>query len=132
MGFIPLPELLTEPVVPSPLEPLLAVTFRYEGSDNVYQSLINILAGSVANAPGLIWKIWLVNEAEAEAGGLYLFSTREALQSYLQVPALGAIRHRAGVTDFSVKTFDTLNKIPLGVFRRLKQPERAEGTGEQL
>ena len=32
------------------------------------------LAESIADEPGLIWKIWTENAQESTAGGIYLFS----------------------------------------------------------
>jgi hypothetical protein len=98
---------------PATSEKLLQLTFRYEGP---YEAMVGILARSLANAPGLIWKDWLVNEAEAEAGGVYLFSDAGALESYLRGPILSNIQYQDGVYDLSLKTFDTLNEIALVAF----------------
>ena len=35
-------------------------------------------AQPIADTPGLRWKVWLMNEAEHEAGGIYLFESEGA------------------------------------------------------
>ncbi|GAA3715914.1 monooxygenase [Streptomyces tremellae] len=41
------------------------------------------LAHSIAGESGLVWKLWTENPEAGEAGGVYLFSTREDAQAYL-------------------------------------------------
>ena len=41
------------------------------------------LAESIAQEPGLIWKIWTENAATHEAGGIYLFTDRASAEAYL-------------------------------------------------
>ena len=40
------------------------------------------LARSIAQEPGLRWKIWTENEATGEAGGIYLFEDVASAQAY--------------------------------------------------
>ena len=49
---------------------LLQVDFQYQGpwGDGMTAALRG-LAESIANEPGLIWKIWTENQAAGEAGG---------------------------------------------------------------
>ena len=105
-------------MIPAPSEKLLQVMFRYQGAENVYPRLVTILARCIANAPGLVWNTWLVNESAAEAGGIYLFQDGKSLDDYLLGPILPNLRHQEGVCELSVKTFDTLNEIPLIALRQ--------------
>src|SRR5215475_9466083 len=41
------------------------------------------VATTIASVEGLIWKIWVFEEAEFEMGGMYLFANREAAEAYL-------------------------------------------------
>ena len=62
------------------------------------------IAESIAEEPGMIWKIWLENEEEKEAGGLYLFETRELANAYL---TMHTERLKAqGWDDIEAKIFD--------------------------
>jgi len=65
---------------------ILQVDFPYSGpwGDEMTQ-VMEGLAVSITSEPGLIWKIWTTNEASNEAGGIYLFSDRDAAQAYLEM-----------------------------------------------
>lgn len=61
------------------------------------------LAHAIADAPGLIWKIWTENETTGEQGGIYLFADAESAEAY-------RVMHTArlasfGITDVRAKTF---------------------------
>jgi hypothetical protein len=65
------------------------------------------LAASIAEEPGLIWKIWTENAEEQAAGGIYLFQDEPSARAYLQkhqerLKGLGIDPIRARV--FSVNT----------------------------
>ena len=49
-------------------------------------------AQPIADTPGLLWKVWLMNEAESEAGGIYLFENEAAVRSYLGGPIVAALK----------------------------------------
>lgn len=65
-------------------------------------------AQPVADVPGLRWKVWLMNEAEHEAGGIYLFESEAAAQSYLAGPIVAALKASPAVSNISAKLFDVL------------------------
>ena len=106
-------------------EKLLQVHFRYQGAADAYGRLTHILSRSVVNAPGLVWKTWLINEGEAEAGGLYLFCDAASLKTYLLGPILSDVRAQEGVCELSVKTFDILSEIPLMALRQARTKAEA-------
>ena len=65
-------------------------------------------AQPIAQVPGLHWKVWLMNEAEQEAGGIYLFESEAAAQSYLAGPIVAALKSSPAVSNISAKLFDVL------------------------
>ena len=65
-------------------------------------------AQPIADWPGLRWKVWLMNEAEHEAGGIYLFESEAAAQSYLAGPIVAALKSSPAVSNISAKLFDVL------------------------
>jgi Putative mono-oxygenase ydhR len=65
-------------------------------------------AQPIAEVPGLRWKVWLMNEAEQEAGGIYLFESEAAVQSYLAGPIVAALKSSPAVSNISAKLFDVL------------------------
>ena len=67
-------------------------------------------AQPIADTPGLQWKVWLMNEAESEAGGIYLFESKAAVESYLAGPIVAALKASPAVSNISAKTFDILEE----------------------
>jgi Putative mono-oxygenase ydhR len=65
-------------------------------------------AQPIAEVSGLRWKVWLMNEAEQEAGGIYLFESEAAAQSYLAGPIVAALKSSPAVSNISAKLFDVL------------------------
>lgn len=63
---------------------ILQVDFPYAGpwGDEMTEAM-DALARSIADEPGLIWKIWTENEATGEAGGVYLFKDISSAEAYL-------------------------------------------------
>lgn len=66
------------------------------------------VAQPIAEVPGLRWKVWLINEAEQEAGGIYLFESAATAQSYLAGPIVAALKCSPAVSNISAKLFDVL------------------------
>lgn len=75
------------------------------------------LANSINTEPGFIWKIWTENEQDKEAGGIYLFETKEDAENYLTM-------HTERLKSFGIKNIrgkifkvndnlSKLNKAPL-------------------
>lgn len=63
---------------------LLQVDFPYSGPwGQDMTTAMTGLAQSIAQEPGLVWKIWTENQEEGRAGGVYLFSDRASAEAYL-------------------------------------------------
>ena len=83
---------------------LLQVDFPYQGpwGEDMAQAMHG-LAQSIAQEPGLLWKIWTENRDTGEAGGIYLFDTRENAQRYLDMHAQRLTQ--AGVRDIRSRIY---------------------------
>src|SRR4051812_26116309 len=72
-----------------------------------------ILAGSaeaapaIATASGLIWEIWIVDEAASDLGGVYLFASRAQAQAYADGPILQHLRCDPRVARVEHRIWDT-------------------------
>ena len=60
-------------------------------------------AEPIAAVPGLRWKIWLVNEEERSAGGIYQFDDERTLRDYLDGPIIAALRSDPTIHDLQVR-----------------------------
>lgn len=80
---------------------LLQMDFPFSGSSKEeMNNNLQDLAKSIAEYPGVIWKIWTVNESTHEGGGIYLFEDEASLYSYVQM-------HTERLKDFGVTTLNT-------------------------
>ena len=79
---------------------LLQVDFKMDGPfGNEMSEGFKDLALSINEEEGFLWKIWTEDADAKEAGGIYLFKTKETAQSYLTM-------HSARLTSFGI----TVNK----------------------
>lgn len=72
------------------------------------------LAESIANEPGLIWKIWTENQKDQSAGGIYLFEDEASADSYLKMHS--ARLKEVGVKEIRAWIFDV--NIPLSAITK--------------
>jgi hypothetical protein len=67
---------------------ILQVDFPYAGPwGPAMAEAMEDLARSIAEEPGLLWKIWTENQAAGEAGGIYLFKDIPSAEAYLAMHA---------------------------------------------
>ncbi|MFF5995562.1 monooxygenase [Lysinibacillus sp. KU-BSD001] len=95
---------------------LLQVDFKMDGpfGEEMSQAFQD-LARSINEEEGLIWKIWTEDAAAKEAGGVYLFETKESAEKYLTMHS--ARLTSFGITDIRGKIFavnDVLSTINNG------------------
>ena len=67
-------------------------------------------AQSIADVKGLLWKVWLMNEAEKTVGGIYLFKDDASVQAYLKGPIVAAVSKNPAFSSVEAKVFDVLEK----------------------
>jgi hypothetical protein len=90
---------------------ILQVNFMFTISRAEYEQACLPEAPNLANVPGLRWKVWIMNEAESEAGGIYLFDDETSVQSF--VGPLTAMLDTPAFSDVRMKTFDILEGLTL-------------------
>lgn len=69
------------------------------------------LAQSIAKEPGLLWKIWTVNEKNSEAGGIYLFEDEPSAQAYIDMHSKRL--QAAGIEAINVKLFTVNHELSM-------------------
>jgi hypothetical protein len=72
--------------VPSRAPRILQINYALSGTASEYMEENKPYAEPIAETPGLLWKIWLLNEATREAGGIYLFESDAALKGFVNGP----------------------------------------------
>lgn len=97
-------------------EKILQINFKFNVSGEEYEKAVSPVAESIAAVDGLRWKVWIVNEADSEAGGIYLFDDDSSVQAYLAGPIVANIKSHPALSDISSKVFDVMDK-PTAVTR---------------
>ena len=64
--------------------------------------------GPHGNVKGLLWKIWLMNEAEKSAGGIYLFKDEASVEAYLKGEIVAESMKDPTLSNIEVKVWDIL------------------------
>ena len=83
------------------------------------------LAQPIADTPGLRWKIWLMNAAEGESGGIYLFDDEAGVQDYLAGPIIGGLKANPALSGVSLRTFGVAEEFSLVTRAPIQETLRA-------
>lgn len=76
---------------------ILQVDFKMEGPfGHEMVKEFTVLAKGINDEEGLIWKIWTEDSEAKEAGGIYLFETKESASKYLSM-------HTARLKGFGIE-----------------------------
>ena len=90
---------------------IVQINFKFNVPRRDYEQAVSPLAGEIAAVAGLHWKVWLMNETESEAGGIYLFDDEAMVEAYLEGPIVAQVTSHPALSDFSVKQFDVMDKL---------------------
>jgi hypothetical protein len=96
---------------------ILQINYKFNSSRADHAALVTPNAEYIAAVPGLMWKVWLMNEDDHEAGGIYLFESGEEAQAFVSSPAIVGFAALPVLSAFSAKMFDaveSLSKITRG------------------
>jgi len=90
---------------------IMQLNFKFSVSGSEYEQAVSPLASQIAAVAGLRWKIWMINEAEGEAGGIYLFDDEASVKAFLEGPLAAQVTSHPALSDFSVKQFDVMENV---------------------
>ena len=85
---------------------ILQINHKISSSRSEYTELVNPLAEPIAAVDGLLWKIWLINEADHEAGGIYLFENQASAQAFMNSQTVADFVAHPMISDVSAKLFE--------------------------
>jgi hypothetical protein len=91
--------------------PLLQINFKLNVTADLYTQSCHAVADAIAAVSGLRWKIWILNEQEQEAGGIYLFSTEQELNDYLSGPIVSQLRTHPAIAGVTIKRFEVMEDL---------------------
>ena len=86
------------------------VNYKFSVSPEQYHDAVAPLADPISKVDGLLWKVWIVNPEEREAGGIHLFADQASLDAYAGSEIVVGILNNPALSDFQVKTFDVMEE----------------------
>jgi hypothetical protein len=90
---------------------ILQITFNLNVPVAEYQEMAESVAPAFLDVPGLRWKIWLLDPAAQEAGGIYLFDSQASLDAYLVGPLVAKLRGLTSIRNISMKQFEVMPEV---------------------
>lgn len=90
---------------------ILQINYKFNVSRAEHDQVVSAVASEIAAVPGLRWKVWLMNEEESEAGGIYLFEDEASTNAYLDGPIVAQLVKLPALNDINVKQFDVPEKL---------------------
>jgi hypothetical protein len=90
---------------------ILQINFKFNVSRADYDQAASFLAGEFAALAGLRWKVWIMNEKDREAGGIYFFEDAASVKAYLEGPLAAKVTSHPALSDFSIKQFDVMDDV---------------------
>jgi len=94
----------------------LQIHFTYELPRSEYEALCQHAAPAIATAPGLVWKMFLIDETRGAACGQYLFTTGDAAEAYLRGPVITQLRAHPAIRGVTVNRFE-VQEAPSAITR---------------
>src|SRR5699024_960504 len=89
---------------------VLQVDFKMNGPFGVEMAeAFSDFAKSINEVEGFMWKVWTENTETNEAGGIYIFQTKETAENYLDMHAKRLARF--GITDINAKNNAITSKL---------------------
>lgn len=86
---------------------IVQINFSFSVSRAEYEAMTLPMAGPLAETPGLNWKVWLMDEAGQEAGGIYLFHDEVTAVHFAQESA-AMLSGDLPFSNVSIKQFGVL------------------------
>ena len=79
--------------------------FNYSMPTEELKKIMPAVAFKFSDIPGCSWKIWLMNEDQKEAGGVYLFDSARALEQFLNSPLFASIANNPAFSNLETNAF---------------------------
>ncbi len=86
----------------------MQINYKYNRTRSEQEKASLQSAQTIANVKGIVWKVWIVNETEKTAGGIYLFEDEASAEAYLKGPIIAAMKNIPVISDFEARIFDII------------------------
>ena len=90
---------------------ILQLNLELDISATEWKRTAALFAPQFAEVPGLLWKIWTLDEEAGVAGEIYLFRDDAALDAFLTSPLVDRLRAAPFLRDLSVRRFAVMEEV---------------------
>lgn len=90
---------------------IVQTNFIFNATAAEFEAAAPAFLEAFVTLPGLVWKIWLLNGAEREAGAILHFESEESLNAYLDGPLVTALEQHPAIVSLSVKRFTVMPEL---------------------
>ena len=90
---------------------VLQINFTFDMTAEEYEATVAPLAEAIADVEGLLWKVWVINDEDNEAGGIYLFDETTSIDAYLTSEIVAMLASHPQITDIDVKVFAVMESV---------------------
>ncbi|MEB3210448.1 MAG: YdhR family protein [Leptolyngbyaceae bacterium] len=87
---------------------ILQINLTYTCARGELKDAFSHAVDAIATFPGLVWKIWIINDETKEAGGVYCFEDKRALDAYVNSLFITVLKADPMISDVNIKTFDAI------------------------
>jgi hypothetical protein len=84
---------------------ILTAKFNYSLPTEELKIILAAVAPEFSEIPGCCWKIWLINEDNKEAGGVYLFESATELEQYVNSNLFASAANNPAFSNLQTNTF---------------------------
>jgi len=92
------------------------VHYQVAGSLDAYRTRAATAAPHLAGFPGLVWKLWLLDEKTGEAAGIYLFANAAAAHAFVASPLLDTLRQGPGISGVRARVLPVVPDLSRATF----------------
>jgi hypothetical protein len=89
---------------------IVQINFNYEMTAEELDKGAAGFVNPVLEVPGLIWKIWILNQQEKLTGGIYLFQDGVSAKAYVEGPICDQLRSIPAFRNVTMKLFDIMEE----------------------
>ena len=90
---------------------VLQINFTFDMTAAEYEDTVAPLAEAIADVEGLLWKVWVINDEDKVAGGIYLFDKRASIDAYLSSDIVAMLASNPQITNIDVKVFAVMESV---------------------
>ena len=85
---------------------IFTTKFTYNIASEELKKIMPAVAAKFSQIPGCIWKIWIINEENNEAGGVYLFESLSELDQYINSALFSSVAKNPAFSNLQINSFD--------------------------